>query len=74
MINLKIGVIQVGDILRKAVEDRRKKLIEKLIAFNVYKKEDKHLFELSLTELENEYRGFQLYSHPHGDFGSIQFY
>jgi hypothetical protein len=49
----------VVTILRKAVEDRRKKLMEKLIKFNVYKKEDKHLFELSLTELENEYRRYQ---------------
>jgi hypothetical protein len=52
-------VIRVGNILRKAVENKRKKLIEKLIALNVYKKEDKNLFELSLTELENEYRRFQ---------------
>jgi hypothetical protein len=62
----------VSHILRKAVEDRRKKLIDKLITFKVYKKEDKHLFELSLTELENEYRSFQSNSHPHGDFGPIQ--
>ncbi|MCM2534958.1 Fur-regulated basic protein FbpA [Neobacillus pocheonensis] len=47
------------NILRKIVENKRKKLIEKLITFNVYKKEDKHLFEVSLTELENEYRKFQ---------------
>jgi len=62
----------VGNILREAVESKRKKLIEKLIAFNVYKKEDKHLFEFSLTELEDEYRRFQSLSHPHSDFGSIQ--
>ncbi|KMY49726.1 Fur-regulated basic protein FbpA [Peribacillus loiseleuriae] len=57
---------------RKTVEDRRKILINKLIAFHVYKKEDKHLLELTLTELENEYRIFQAHSHPHGDLGSIQ--
>lgn len=34
----------MGEILRKALEDQRKKLIEQLIAFNIYKKEDKHLF------------------------------
>jgi len=61
----------VGNVLRKAVEDRRKKLIDKLITFNIYKKGDKHLFELSLTELENEYRSFQSHCHPHSDFGSI---
>lgn len=62
----------MGNILRNAVEKKRKKLIEKLIAFNVYKKEDKHLFELSLTELENEYRQFQMINHPHSDIGSIR--
>lgn len=62
----------MGNILREAVESKRKKLIEKLIAFNVYKKEDKHLFDFSLTELEDEYRRFQSLSHPHSDFGSIQ--
>ena len=62
----------MGEILRKAVEDRRKKLIDKLIAYKIYKKDDKHLFELSLTELENEYRNSRSYCHPHSDFGSIQ--
>lgn len=62
----------MGNILRKAVEDRRKKLIDKLITFKIYKKDDKHLFELSLKELENEYRTFQSYCHPQNDFGSIK--
>ena len=62
----------MGNILRKAVEDKRKGLIERLIAFNIYKKEDKQLFELTLTELEHEYRRFQARCHPHDDFGSIQ--
>lgn len=66
-------MIQLGVIFKKALENRRKKLIEKLIIYNVYKKEDKHLFELSLTDLENEYRRFQSQNHPPGDFGSIQF-
>ncbi|MFH7819132.1 Fur-regulated basic protein FbpA [Neobacillus thermocopriae] len=49
----------MGNILRKAVEQKRQKLIDLLIAHNVYKKVDKHLFELSLTELEHEYRRFK---------------
>jgi hypothetical protein len=65
-------VIRVGNILREAVEIKRKKLIDKLIAFNVYKKEDKHLFELSLTELEHEYKAFKSVQHPHCNFGSIK--
>lgn len=62
----------MGDILRKAVEDRRNVLINNLIAFNVYKKEEKHLLELSLTELESEYRRFARLGHPHQDVGSIR--
>jgi hypothetical protein len=62
----------MGEILRNAVENKRKKLIKKLIAYNVYKKEEKHLFELSLTDLENEYRRFKSLSHPHSDIGSIK--
>ena len=58
---------------RKTVEDRRKALIDKLIAFSVYKEDDKHhLFELTLSELQNQYRSFVSQSHPHGEFGSIQ--
>jgi len=62
----------MGNILREAVENKRKKLIEKLIAFNVYKREDKHLFELSLTELQNEYKAYKSMQHPHCNFGSIK--
>ncbi|WP_420491643.1 Fur-regulated basic protein FbpA [Neobacillus drentensis] len=65
-------MIELGEILRKAVENKRKNLIDKLIAFNVYKKDDQHLFELSLTQLEDEYKRFQSLNHPHSDFGSIQ--
>jgi hypothetical protein len=64
-------VVYVGEVFRKAVEDRKKRLIDMLIAFNVYKKDDKHLFELTLSELENEYRKSLSNSHPHGEYGSI---
>ena len=46
------------EFFKSAIESKRAKIIDKLIALNVYKKEDKHLFELSLTELENEYKKF----------------
>jgi hypothetical protein len=62
----------MGEILRNSVENKRKKLIKKLLSYNVYKKEDKHLFELSLTDLESEYRKFKSQSHPHIDIGSIK--
>ncbi|MED1471809.1 Fur-regulated basic protein FbpA [Bacillus salipaludis] len=58
---------------RKGVEARRKILVDKLIAFNGYKKDDKtFLNELTLKELKNEYRKFLSQSHPHDHFGSIQ--
>ena len=53
------GEIKVDHSLREALENRRSKLINKLIAFKVYKKGDKHLFELTLSELETEYKRFQ---------------
>lgn len=62
----------MGDILRKGVEERRKKLIEKLIAYDVYKKDDEHLYGLLLSELESEYRKLQSQAHPHDTFGSIK--
>jgi hypothetical protein len=65
-------VEKVGNLLRKNGEDRRQFLIDQLLAFNIYKKEDKHLFELSLSELEEEYSKFQSHNHPHGSYGSIK--
>jgi hypothetical protein len=59
-------------MMRKNDEKKRQKLINKLIFFNVYKKEDQKLNMLSLSKLEYEYRRFKLQNHPHGEFGSIQ--
>ncbi|MED3888173.1 Fur-regulated basic protein FbpA [Priestia aryabhattai] len=43
--------------LRKYVEKKRKSLIDSLIQKNVYKDlNERHLYELTLTELENLYR------------------
>ncbi|MBP3038440.1 Fur-regulated basic protein FbpA [Bacillaceae bacterium Marseille-Q3522] len=61
----------MSNILRQAVETRRKEIINKLITFNVYKKDDKHLYELSLSKLEHEYKKIQAEVHPHSEFGSI---
>lgn len=58
--------------MRKNTEKRRQKLINLLILFNVYKQDDKHLHEMTLTKLEYEYRRYKLQNHPHGEFGSIQ--
>jgi Fur-regulated basic protein A len=58
--------------MRKNTEKRRQKLINLLILFNVYKKDDQKLYEMTLSKLEREYRRYKLLNHPHGEFGSIQ--
>ncbi|WP_428911512.1 Fur-regulated basic protein FbpA [Niallia sp. Krafla_26] len=58
--------------MRNSIEKRRQKLINKLIAFNMYKEEDQKLYQSSLSKLEFEYRKFQAQYHPHGEFSSIQ--
>ena len=57
---------------RPSTEERRNKLIEKLIAHDVYKINDKQLYQLTLPELEFELRKYKSTCHPHSDFGSIQ--
>ncbi|WP_394234020.1 Fur-regulated basic protein FbpA [Niallia oryzisoli] len=62
----------MGKFFQEGIEKKRKNIINKLIFFNVYHKDDKKLYELSLPELVYEYRKFQLESHPHGEFSSIK--
>jgi D-Tyr-tRNAtyr deacylase len=59
------------NILRKAVEQRRKKLMNILLNFKIYDNEEQ-LLKLSLTELENEFKRLKSNSHPHSDTGSIK--
>ncbi|SFE42127.1 Fur-regulated basic protein A [Bacillus sp. OV194] len=42
--------------LRLAIEQRKNFLITCLIEWGIYKKEDKQLYELTLSELEAEYQ------------------
>ncbi|WP_338788742.1 Fur-regulated basic protein FbpA [Metabacillus sp. FJAT-53654] len=42
--------------LREAVSKRKEKLIQKLLDLGVYKKEEHHLYELTLSEIETEYQ------------------
>ncbi|MGM0900697.1 Fur-regulated basic protein FbpA [Mesobacillus maritimus] len=58
--------------MRNNKEKRRQKLINLLILFNVYKKDDQQLYEMTLAKLEFEYNRYKLLNHPHGEFGSIQ--
>lgn len=43
------------NILRTAVQQRRQFLIDKLLKIGVFKKEDRHLYEWTLSDLEREY-------------------
>ncbi|MGM0851240.1 MAG: Fur-regulated basic protein FbpA [Bacillota bacterium] len=61
----------MGKILQEAIHNRRNELINKLIVHNIFKKGDKQLFELTLQELEDEYKYLQKECHPHSDVGSI---
>ena len=42
--------------LREAVREEKERLINQLLGHGVYKKEKKHLFELTLGELEKTYK------------------
>lgn len=57
--------------LREEDEKRRQKLIKKLITFDLYKINNKHLFELTLYELEKEYKRVKSTAHPHSGLNSI---
>lgn len=47
--------LKMKNILRYAVQLQKQNLINKLIKSGIYKKNDKHLYELTLSELEGEY-------------------
>ncbi|WP_312857715.1 Fur-regulated basic protein FbpA [Bacillus haikouensis] len=57
--------------IRHALEKRREELINKLITYNIFKKHDKQLFELTLQELEDEYKEVTCQCHPHSSTSSI---
>ncbi len=44
------------DFLQDAVQEKRQILMEKLIKSGVFKINDRHLYEWSLSELENAYQ------------------
>jgi hypothetical protein len=44
------------NLLRSAVQLKKQNLINKLIKSGIYKKGNKHLYELTLSDLENEYK------------------
>jgi len=46
----------VNELLHEAVQERRQTLIDQLIQMGVFKINNKHLYEMSLSELEEEYQ------------------
>ncbi|WP_462409877.1 Fur-regulated basic protein FbpA [Neobacillus sp. Marseille-QA0830] len=46
----------MNELLHEAVQDRRQTLIDQLIQLGVFKIGNKHLYEMSLSELEEEYQ------------------
>ncbi|MDM5154283.1 Fur-regulated basic protein FbpA [Bacillus sp. DX1.1] len=51
--------------LRFAVENRKRHLIDQLIGAGVFKILDRQLYELSLDELEQEYKDIEKYAEVH---------
>ncbi|MEH7417453.1 Fur-regulated basic protein FbpA [Neobacillus drentensis] len=45
----------MSELLQEAVHDKRQILIDQLIQSGVYKIKNKHLYEMTLNELEKEY-------------------
>lgn len=43
----------------QAAEERKNELIDKLIRHGVYKKGGRHLYSLSLNDLENEWKNIE---------------
>ncbi|MEH7380373.1 Fur-regulated basic protein FbpA [Bacillus sp. JJ1533] len=59
-------------LLRDSFEKRRNELINKLLDLDQYKKDGKHLFELTLSELEYAHFKAQSDGHPHSNNSSIR--
>lgn len=45
----------MSELLQEIVQEKRQNLIDRLIQLGVYKINNKHLYEMSLSELEEEY-------------------
>ena len=54
----------MSELLQEAVHNKRKILIDQLIQSGVYKIKNKHLYEMTLNELEKEYVTIGLVNEP----------
>ncbi|WP_453993474.1 Fur-regulated basic protein FbpA [Bacillus nitroreducens] len=48
----------MGKLLRHAIQSKKEEMINTLIQHGIYKKNNKQLYELTLGELEDEYKIF----------------
>ena len=55
------------ELLQEAVHDKRQILIDQLIRSGVYKIKNKHLYEMTLNELEEEFVTIGLATEPYQD-------
>ena len=55
------------ELLQEAVHDKRQILIDQLIISGVYKIKNKHLYEMTLNELEEEFVTIGLANEPYQD-------
>nr|WP_263327428.1 Fur-regulated basic protein FbpA [Neobacillus sp. Marseille-Q6967] len=47
------------NLLQCTLQQKRQYLMEELLKRGIYKKDDKHLYELTLSDLEMEYRDIE---------------
>lgn len=59
-------------IVQPTEKDRREIIVNKLIAHNVYQRNNELLDQLPLTELEKQYKRFKSECHPHDGLGSLR--
>jgi len=46
----------VNDLLQEAVQEKRQNLIDELIKSGIFKINNKHLYQMTLSELEKKYQ------------------
>ncbi|ULT59234.1 Fur-regulated basic protein FbpA [Neobacillus drentensis] len=54
----------MSELLQEAVHDKRQGIMEQLIQSGVYKIKNKHLYEMTLSELEKEYVNIGMANEP----------
>lgn len=61
----------MSKLMKKTAENRKNELIGRLLNHQRYKSDGRHLYELTVSELEYIYFQLQSDVHPHGGTDSI---